>query len=79
MVSTVTVSAITIVAASGLMTGLTIFAAVFLIGLLAGREILGASANNRHKFLGRCLTISIVPLVISFVVIVALKVVEILA
>ena len=79
MVSTVTVSTITVIAASSVAAGAAIFATIFLIGLLAGKELLGATAGDKHKLLVRSLTIGIIPLLIGFFTIVGLKVAEILA
>ena len=79
MVSTVTVSTITTIAASGLAAGIGIFAILLLIGFLTTKEVLGASSGNRQKLLARSLIVSIVPLAIGFAVIVGLKVAEILA
>ncbi len=79
MVSTVTVSTITIIATSSLAAGAIIFAIVFLIGLLASKEILGASSDNKRKLISKSLNISIIPLLIGFTIIVALKIAEILA
>ena len=79
MVSTITVSTITTIAATSLSVGIGIFATLLLIGFLTGRELLGASSGSRQKLLARSLSVGIVPLLIGFVVIVCLKVVEILA
>jgi len=79
MVSTVTVSTITTIAALGLAAGIGVFVILLLIGLLASKELLGASSNAKGKLLARYLNISIIPLLIAFAVIVGLKVVEILA
>jgi len=84
MISTVTVSTITTVtsvtseAALGIGAGISIFATILLIGLLTTKELAGASEGNRSKVISRCLNISIIPLVLSFAVIVALKVMAIL-
>jgi len=87
MVSTVTVSTITTItsvtsitsiAAMGIGAGITIFAVMLLIGLLTTKELVGASDGGRQRLISRCLNISIIPLVVSFAVIVALKVFEIL-
>jgi hypothetical protein len=78
MISTVTISTITTIATAGLAAGLGIFVIVLLIGLLAGKELLGGSAGKRQKLLARSLYIGIVPLIICFAVIVGLKVAEIL-
>jgi hypothetical protein len=79
MVSTVTVSTVTVVATSSIAVAAAVFVTLFLIGMLAGKELLGTSSNNRSKFVGKCLTIGIIPLLIGFVIIVGLKVAEILA
>jgi len=84
MVSTVTVSTIatvtsvTSIAALGIGAGVSIFAALLLIVMLTTKELVGASDGCRSRRVSRCLNISIVPLVVSFAVIVALKVFEIL-
>ena len=87
MISTVTVSTITTVtsitsitsiAVLGIGAGISIFAVLMLIGMLTTKELVGASEGSRAKLVGRCLNISIIPLVVSFAVIVALKVFEIL-
>ena len=79
MISTVTVSTITTIAASGLAAGIGIFVTLLLIGLLTSKELLGTSSGNRQKLVARSLNISIIPLLIGFLVIVGLKVAEILA
>ena len=84
MISTVTVSTITTVtsvtsiAALGLGASISIFAVLLLIGMLTTKELAGASDGRVSRLVSRCLNISIIPLVVSFVVIVALKVLEIL-
>ncbi|TSA55579.1 MAG: hypothetical protein D4R38_00240 [Dehalococcoidia bacterium] len=84
MVSTVTVStiatvtSITSMAALGIGAGIAIFAVLLLIGLLATKELVGASDGSRQRLISRCLNISIIPLVVSFAVVVALKVFGIL-
>ncbi|MCX5996211.1 MAG: hypothetical protein NTV42_01060 [Chloroflexi bacterium] len=87
MASTVTVSTITTLtsvtgitsmAALGLGAGISIFAVLLLIGMLTTKELAEASDGSRQRLISRCLNISIVPLVMSFAVIVALKVFEIL-
>ena len=79
MVSTVTVSTVTVVATSSIALGAAIFVTLFLIGMLTSKELLGTSANNRTRFVGRCLSIGVIPLLLGFVIIVGLKVAEILA
>ena len=79
MVATVTVSTVSTIAGASLAAGLGVFLVLLLIGFLAGKEVLGASSGMRQRRLARSLSISIIPLVIGFVVIVGLKVAEILA
>jgi hypothetical protein len=79
MVTTVTVSTITIIAASSIVLGIGIFATLLLIGFLSARELLHAGGGARQKLLARSLMVGIIPLLIGFIVIVALKVAEILA
>lgn len=79
MVATVTVSTVSTIAGASLAAGLGVFLVLLLIGFLAGKEVLGASSGTRQRRLARSLSISIIPLVIGFVVIVGLKVAEILA
>ncbi|MGD0354801.1 MAG: hypothetical protein ABSB31_05090 [Dehalococcoidia bacterium] len=79
MITTVTISTITVVAAASIVLGIGIFASVLLIGFLSARELLHADGGVRQKLLARSLLIGIVPLLIGFIVIVALKVAEILA
>ncbi|HJX03961.1 MAG TPA: hypothetical protein VJ488_05320 [Dehalococcoidia bacterium] len=78
MVSTVTVTTVTTIAAMGLIATLSIFGVILLIALLTSRELLMASSGERKKFIGRTLNVSIIPLLLSFTVIVALKVIQVL-
>lgn len=78
MVSTVTVTTISTIAAVSAGAGVGIFATLLLIGLLTSKEVLGASSGNRRKLLARSLSIGAVPLLIGFAVIVGFKVAEIL-
>jgi hypothetical protein len=79
MVTTVTVSTITIIAASSIVVAIGVFTSLLLVGLLSARELLHANGGARQKLLSRSLIIGIIPLLIGFTVIVALKVAEILA
>ena len=79
MISTVTVSTVTTIAAAGLGASIGGFATVLLSGFLASKEVLGASSGIRQKLLARSLIIGVVPLLIGFAVIVGLKVANILA
>jgi hypothetical protein len=79
MVTTVTISTITVIAATSIVVGIGIFVSMLLIGFLSTRELLQADGGVRQKLLARSLLIGIIPLLIGFIVIVALKVAEILA
>jgi hypothetical protein len=79
MVSTVTVTTVTTIAAVSFIATLSIMGVILLIGLLVSKELLSASDGSRSKFVGRVLNIGIIPLVLSFSVIVVLKIIEILA
>ena len=79
LVATVTVSTITIIAASSFAAAAGIIVTLFLIGFLASKELLGATSGSKRKLVGKYLNISIIPLLIGFSIIVALKVAEILA
>jgi len=78
MVTIATISTITVVAASSVVLAIGIVASILLSAFLGGREVLQASNGERHKLLSRSLIIGIIPLLIGFIVIVALKVAEIL-
>ena len=83
MISTVITSTITtittVTAIVGFGLALGVVAVVVLIGLLSAKELSSASGNSTHRLLARSLDVGIVPLAIAFAVIVAVKVVEILA
>ena len=78
MVSTVTVTTVSTIAAMGLIASLSVFAVILLVAFLVSKELLMASTGYRKKFITRTLNISIIPLLISFTVIVVIKIVEIL-
>ena len=79
MVTVVTVSTVTTIVATSVAVGISMFTTLMLIGLLIGKEILGASRDNKRQLVARSLNIGIIPLIIGFTVIVGLKVAEILA
>ena len=79
MVSTVTVTTVTTITAMELVGSLSVLGVLLLIGFLIGKELLSASSGARQKFLARSFNISIIPLLISFAVIVALKIAEVLS
>jgi hypothetical protein len=80
MISTVTVTTVTTIAAMGLAGTILGAAAVStLIGFLAAKELVNTRASTVSKRISRYLSVGIVPLTMAFVVIVALTVVSILA
>ena len=79
MVSTVTISTVTTVAGLSVGMGIGVFVALLLIGLLTTKELVGTSSGKRQRLLSRSLLIGIIPLLMSFVVIVGLKVANFLA
>jgi hypothetical protein len=79
MVSTVTVCTITVVAGASLAGGAALFATIFLICLLATKELTGTASDNKGKLINKSVSIGIIPLLIGFCVIVGLKIAEILA
>ena len=62
---------------AGVSANIAIIAVLLLIGMLTTRELVRALDGSRQWLIGRCLNISIIPLVISFAVIVSYKVIEI--
>ena len=82
MITTVTVSTISTTATSIAITGLAgvlgLVAVICLLGFLCVRELAGASENGSPKLLVRSLDVVITPLVIAFVVTLAIKVAEVL-
>ena len=80
MISTVvttTVTTITTMIGFGMALGLV--AVIALIAFLGVRELATASESGRQRLLAKSLEIGIVPLIIAFVMIVAMEIVEILA
>lgn len=80
MISTVTTTTTTVTTASiAIVAVLGIAAVVILILFLITRELATASDGPRFKLLGRHLNAGIVPLLIVFGMIVAMKVMEVLS
>lgn len=78
VLSIVTSTTVTSLASIGLGTRLSNYCIIFLIGLLILKELLDAYKVGRQKFILRSVNIAIIPLLMSVVVIVVLKIVEIL-
>ena len=81
MITTVTTTmmlTVTTITAMGLTAAISIAAIVSLIALLTTRELANAGGSGTSLRIARFVSVGIVPLVIAFAVIVALKVAEVL-
>ena len=79
MISTVTTSTVTTVTTMiGFGMALGVVAVIALLAFLGARELATTSESSSQRFLARSLEVAIAPLVIAFVVIVAMKMVEII-
>lgn len=78
-VTTSTITTVTTVAAMGLMAGITIVALFSLIIFLSVKELTGATDSPALLRVSRFISVGILPLVIAFFVLVAVKVAELLA
>lgn len=79
MISSVTTTTVTTVATLAVGAALGAFASALLILFLATKEVVTADSRRQLVFLGKALDVGILPLLMSFILIVVLKVVEILA
>ena len=80
MITTVTTSTVTTVTTMiGFGVALGLVAVVALVAFLCVKELAAASGGSSQRFLARSLDVGIVPLIIAFGMIVAMKVVAILA
>ena len=79
VVTTSTVTTVTTIAAAGLAMAISIAAVVSLISFLTMRELAGARDSSTSLRIARFVSVGILPLVITFAVIVAIKVAEVLA
>lgn len=78
MASAVTVSTIAAITSMAGITGISIFAVLLLIGMLIAKDLVVTYDGSRQQLISRCLNISIFPLLLSFAVVFALKVFELL-
>jgi hypothetical protein len=80
MISTVTTTTITTIMTSttGLAASLMLLAVLALLFFLIQKEILSAATSARARAMGKVLNIAIVPLVLSFIFIVVVKVASVL-
>ena len=82
MVSTVTTSTITTVstiAALGLTATISAIAVVTLITFLTAKQLAGASPSLQSRLTARFLNVGILPMIMAFVVIVAVEITKMLA
>jgi hypothetical protein len=80
VITTVTTSTITSVTTTiGFAIAVSLVAVIALVVFLCAKELAAASSGSSPRFLARSFDIGIVPLVIAFIMIVAMKVVEIIA
>jgi len=80
VISTVTTTTVTTVttATVAVLAGLGLLAILTLLGMLISKELLSVSDKPRLKTLSRALNVAIIPLMLSFVLIVVVKVAEVL-
>jgi hypothetical protein len=79
MASTITVTAVNSLAAMDLSTSISIFCTIFLTCLLILKQLLNSTEGARKKQIARLLDIGIIPLLLTFIIIMAFEVVEILS
>ncbi len=79
MITTITTSTITTVAAMGLAAGITIAAVICLIIFLATKELAGAGVSASSKRMAKFLNVGIIPLVFAFLVVLTVKITEVLS
>ena len=78
-ITTSTVTTVTTIAAMGLAAAISVPAVAALIVFLTTKELASASLSSSSQLTARFLNVSIVPMIMSFAVIVAVKIAEVLA
>jgi hypothetical protein len=80
MISTVTTTTVTTVttATVAVLAGLSLLAIITLLGMLLSKEVVRMSEEPRLKAFSRALNVAVVPLLMGFVLIAAVKIVEVL-
>ena len=78
MISTVTTTTVSTVTTVALAASLGLIAIVTLLALLIQKELVTVGSGARTQALGRALNMAIVPLLMAFALIVAVKVAEVL-
>ena len=79
MISTITTTTVTAIAAMGFSTAIGIAAAIMLVVFLAAKQLAGAGNSGSSLRIARFLNVSLLPLGIAFAVIVAVKIAGLLA
>ena len=77
-VTTSTVTTVTTIAAMGLAVTISMAAAVALIAFLTSKELASASLSHSSQLTARFLNVSIVPMIMVFAAIVAVRIAEVL-
>ena len=75
-VTTSTITTITTIAAMGLTAAISMAAIITLIGLMATKELSGATNLNSPQRIARFLGVGILPLIMVFAVVVVVKITE---
>ncbi len=78
-VSTTTVTTVTAIAAMGLTATLSLAATILLIFFLSTREMAAAKGSGTSLRISRFLSIGIVPLLMTFAVIIIIQIIQILS
>ncbi len=78
MISTVTTSTVSTITTSAIAGSIALIGILVLLFLLIQKELASSASGTRLKTLGRVLNIGIVPLLMAFVVVVAVRVAQIL-
>ncbi|MCJ7769147.1 MAG: hypothetical protein MUO92_01535 [Dehalococcoidales bacterium] len=78
-VSTTTVTTVTAIAAMGLTATLSLAATILLIFFLSTRELAAAKGSGTTLRISRFLSIGIVPLLLTFAVIIIIQIIQILS
>lgn len=78
VVSTVTTTTVTTVTSIALVADLSLLVIVTLLGLLISKEVVSVSDSPRMRVFSRALNVAVVPLLMSFVLIAAVRVFEVL-
>jgi hypothetical protein len=76
MISTVTTTTVSVVSTVTLAGSLGLVSVVILLSLLIQKELISSASDARARTLGRALNIALVPLLVGFGLLVALRVAQ---